>query len=491
MRLVIASRKSDLARIQAYHVASKIKAAFPDIQIEHNFSASFGDKNQDISLFNMPEKGSFTQDFRDGLIDGSFDLVVHSWKDLPTDMEPTSIIHTVKREDPRDVLLIKKSNKHSIISNKKLEILTSSPRRMYGLDLILKDLLPGDINSLNFKEVRGNIPTRLQKLIEGDSDALVIAKAALDRMLHFERDEFESVSKQTRAYLDQCLWMILPLSVFPTAAAQGALAIESHKENHKLNEILKEIHDEQCALNVHLEREILRSYGGGCHQKIGINVATYEFGKVSSLVGKTSKGEILNEYKLLDQSDEVTKSFWPKDPKATSFFLRDEFNPKLAQDNYWVSRENSLPADWKQEERSLLWCAGLKTWVKLASRGYWVNGCSDGLGEEVEQSIDRISDNAKWTKLSHDKSFTSKYNVTSTYALIPKESPPEIEECDEYYWMSATQFEEAFKHNPWLKSKVHYCGPGFTAKTLKKHIDEKKIRLELSYDLWIKKRTNK
>ena len=83
MRVTIGSRRSDLARIQAYQVGETLRGAHPQIEINYSFHESLGDKNLNDPLWQMPEKGVFTQDFREGLLRGDFDLVVHSWKDLP------------------------------------------------------------------------------------------------------------------------------------------------------------------------------------------------------------------------------------------------------------------------------------------------------------------------------------------------------------------------------------------------------------------------
>src|SRR5438045_9165512 len=108
MRVTIASRRSDLARIQAYQVGDALRAVHPQIEINYSFHESLGDKNQNDPLWQMPEKGVFTQDFREGLLRGDFDLVVHSWKDLAIqeDLE-TGIAATLARADARDLLLVR------------------------------------------------------------------------------------------------------------------------------------------------------------------------------------------------------------------------------------------------------------------------------------------------------------------------------------------------------------------------------------------------
>src|SRR5436305_9043730 len=110
MRVTIASRRSELARIQALQVGEALRATHPLLEINYSFRESLGDKNQNDPLWQMPEKGVFTQDFREGLLRGEFDLVVHSWKDLPIEPDPeTEVITTLSRADARDLLLVPRS----------------------------------------------------------------------------------------------------------------------------------------------------------------------------------------------------------------------------------------------------------------------------------------------------------------------------------------------------------------------------------------------
>src|SRR2546427_1150063 len=110
MRVTIASRRSELARIQALQVGEALHRAHPQIEINYSFHESLGDKNLERPLWQMPEKGVFTQDFREGLLRGDFDLVVHSWKDLAIEHDPeTEVVATLPRADARDLLLVPQS----------------------------------------------------------------------------------------------------------------------------------------------------------------------------------------------------------------------------------------------------------------------------------------------------------------------------------------------------------------------------------------------
>src|SRR5882762_10808235 len=130
MRVTIASRRSDLARTQAYQVGETLQTAHPRIEINYSFHDSLGDRNQNDPLWQMPEKGVFTQDFREGLLRGDFDLVVHSWKDLAIEEDrETEIAATLPRADARDLLLVREDRWVDVERTGVMTILTSSPRR--------------------------------------------------------------------------------------------------------------------------------------------------------------------------------------------------------------------------------------------------------------------------------------------------------------------------------------------------------------------------
>ena len=133
MRVTLASRRSELARIQAYQVGDALRLAAPHTEVSYSFHESLGDLNQNDPLWQMPEKGVFTQDFRAGLLRGDFDLVVHSWKDLAIEDDPdTEIAATLPRADARDLLLVPGSRWPEIERTGAMSILTSSPRRGYN-----------------------------------------------------------------------------------------------------------------------------------------------------------------------------------------------------------------------------------------------------------------------------------------------------------------------------------------------------------------------
>src|SRR2546430_2115130 len=164
MRLILAARRSELARIQALQVGCLLEKANLQLKIEYSFHESLGDRNQNDPLWQMPEKGVFTQDLREGLLARRYDLAVHSWKDLAIEEdEQTEIAATLPRADIRDLLLVRRDKWDEAKRTGRLTILTSSPRRSYNLDSFLRRALPARLTELIFEPVRGNVPTRVRK----------------------------------------------------------------------------------------------------------------------------------------------------------------------------------------------------------------------------------------------------------------------------------------------------------------------------------------
>ena len=477
MRLTIASRRSELARIQAYQVGDALQTVHPQLEIKYSFHESLGDRNQNNPLWQMPEKGVFTQDFRAGLLKGDFDLVVHSWKDLAIDDDlKTEIAATLPRADTRDLLLARADRWPEAERTGPISILTSSPRRAYNLDSFLRSALPARLTDLNFMNVRGNVPTRVRKLFQTEVDGLIVAKAALDRLLEAKQREFAPMQAELRAALSRCRWMVLPLSANPAAPAQGALAIEIVRERNDLRELVAPINCANTFSAVVREREILSNYGGGCHQKIGVSVLRRPFGEITSLRGLTDDGKVLNGWSLQPSAPRPPKvareRMWPQESSEPDWFTRERIPTKPDTDTaaLWLAKADALPNDWEVKPEQIVWVSGVESWKRLAQRGIWVNGCAESLGEHEPQKIETIAgSDLKWQKLTHSGSDTdSSMPVAATYRLIPKDGNPDLAGRDHFYWKSGSSFNYALSLNPWLRQMTHFCGPGNTQRTLQK-----------------------
>lgn len=478
MRVTIASRRSDLARIQAYQVGEALETAHPQIEISYSFHESLGDRNQNDPLWQMPEKGVFTQDFREGLLRGDFDLVVHSWKDLAIEEDrETEIAATLPRADARDFLLVREDRWPEVERAGAMNILTSSPRRSYNLESFLREALPANLNELNFINVRGNVPTRVRKLLESDADGLIVAKAAIDRLLEAKQSEFAATREELSYALSQCRWMVLPLRENPSAPAQGALAVEIVRGRNDIRGLLAPLNCAETFAAVTREREILRGHGGGCHQKIGASVRRRPFGEVTFVRGLTDDGKVLDGCSLVSSTSRPPKisrdQMWPLNLAESDWFKREAIAVKPADDQpaLWIAKADALPDDWRPVGKQIVWASGVQTWKRLARRGVWVHGSAESLGEQEPQNIETlVGENLNWLKLTHAGGYDEgAFPVLATYRLVPKNDAPDLSGRKYFFWKSGSSFERALSLTPGLKSMTHFCGPGNTQRILERN----------------------
>jgi hydroxymethylbilane synthase len=478
MRLKISARKSDLARLQAYMVGETLQKKFPGTEIEYRFKESLGDKNLTDPLWKIPEKGVFTEDFNQELLSGETDMVVHSWKDLPTELKSqTEIIATLPRADQRDLLLVKKNHFPRITGARRLHVYSSSPRRSYNLTPFFKEALPFSLQEVSFESVRGNIPTRIRKLLESsETDGLIVAKAALDRLLTAPQAEFSEVRKFLRDSLAQLNWMVLPLTVNPNAAAQGALAVEIVKSREDLKKIFAAVNqpaDYDCAQK---ERQVLASFGGGCHQKIGVAVLQRPYGQIQILKGLSDAGQVLDQYEILGRS---SPRFAPHElfsADEVGGFERRElpFAGLPATTNaLYVGKAEAWPTGLHFDK--IIWASGLQTWKKLARQGHWVHGCSESLGESEETRVETLAgESLHWSKLTHSEGVaTSDKAMIATYELTLTRELPDLRSKKAFYWSSGGLFLRALARFPEIASAFHACGPGHTYEIIRKELSQR------------------
>ncbi|NEQ25878.1 MAG: hydroxymethylbilane synthase, partial [Microcoleus sp. SIO2G3] len=245
----IGSRKSQLALVQTYWVQEQLQKAFPDRHFEVQTMNTQGDKILDVALSKIGDKGLFTQELESGMLDGSLDFAVHSLKDLPTRLPQGLMLGCVtEREDPADAIVVHERNR-----DKQLETLpegaiigTSSLRRLAQL----RHHYP----HLKFKDIRGNLNTRLAKLDAGEYDAIILAVAGLQRLGMGDR-----------------IHQTLPSEISLHAVGQGALGIECRSDDPEILSILKALEHEPTAQRCYAERAFLRELEGGCQVPIGVN----------------------------------------------------------------------------------------------------------------------------------------------------------------------------------------------------------------------------
>jgi hydroxymethylbilane synthase len=494
MDLLIAARTSDLARIQAYAVGEALESSNPDIKVQYHFRQSLGDINQEDPLWSMPEKGVFTQDFREGLRQGQWDMVVHSWKDLPTEaFAGTEVVATLPRADSRDLLLFKRSHWDQVMVSHRARFFSSSPRRSHNLSRFFKSHLPFALKEVEFEPVRGNILTRMTKLVQSNTvDGLIVAKAAIDRLLLSDNGEFKSNRDQIQQMLSQFYWQVLPLSQNPTAAAQGALAIEVAEGRSDLKARLQKIHCPQTWLAVTKEREELKALGGGCHQKLGVTHLLRDYGGLTIVRGQSPGGQSLDRDDFNPSPMKLKKPYVPSGPWFERRVLPEPISVPVHINAHYVARSFALPAHIQLSPEQVVWTAGVKTWQDLAQRGIWVHGTSDSLGEQEPMAIECLAPQLHWAKWTHGDGPPSSWaHKVESYQLAPKAISDDLSQYQEFFWMSGSQFLLAMEHDPQIIKARHFCGPGHTFKTICKVIDEKasgapKPHVLPSYSYWLK-----
>lgn len=245
----IGSRKSQLALVQTYWVQEQLQKAFPDRTFEVHTMSTQGDKILDVALAKIGDKGLFTKELEVGMLNGETDFAVHSLKDLPTNLPEGLMLGCVtERENPADALVVHEKHK-----DKQLDTLpegavigTSSLRRLAQL----RHHYP----HLAFKDVRGNVITRLAKLDAGEYDALILAFAGLHRLDLGDR-----------------IHQSIPSDVSLHAVGQGALGIECREGDTEILELLKVLQHQPTAYRCYAERAFLRELEGGCQVPIGVN----------------------------------------------------------------------------------------------------------------------------------------------------------------------------------------------------------------------------
>lgn len=485
MRLRILTRASDLARLQGALVRDRVLQEWPEAVIDLRARDASGDQDRDTPLWRLGDKGAFTSDLSDALAVGEADIVVHSWKDLP--IEPrhdTVVAATLPRADARDVLLVRSAAVRRRAPW--LKVLSSSPRRAILLGRALPSLLPWALETVECVTVRGNVPTRVARLMEGHADALVVAKAALDRLLHPD-SPFADVRVRIRAALDDCRWLVLPVREHPPAAAQGALALEIAADNRALAEVLQRITDRRTWRAVTRERDILQLHGGGCHQALGASVVPLPCGDVTSVRGRTTAGDALEEWTLAPVSAPLPPAtlaqIWPRPDERAGALRRERAVVQPVDDaGYYVTRAEALPRNWVIGDDRVVWVAGPSTWAKLVARGIWVHGSSEGLGHFDGRAVDGLTGRAMpWHRLTHSAAGVP--DALATYDVM--HTVPAFEGRSHFFWGSASEFRTAIAADPSIRDRWHGCGPGHTYDVVERLAGGGRVRAFLNYDAWL------
>ena len=241
-RIVVGSRGSKLALIQAESVVAGIREANPDIEVSISLITTRGDRERHVQLDLMAGIGVFVKELEEALLDGRIDLAVHSLKDMPTEIPSGLRLAAVtERLDPRDVLVSRGEKLAELASG--ASIGTGSLRRAAQLGNFRPDL--------EACSIRGNVDTRLRKVADGEFDGVILAAAALQRLGREDR-----ISEY------------LPTERFLPAVGQGALAIETRSDDDEVARIVVPLNRLPAWQSITAERAFLAALGGGCRAPI-------------------------------------------------------------------------------------------------------------------------------------------------------------------------------------------------------------------------------
>lgn len=248
-KLIIGTRGSKLALWQAHYTLDKLAEA--GIEAELKIIKTKGDKIQHLSFDKIEGKGFFTKEIEDALLQGEVDMAVHSMKDMPTTQpEGLGLAAVSYRANPSDWLLVRKdavNPKSGLKLGEKPVVGTSSARRKAQLLALQPDI--------QIKDIRGNVPTRLQKLRDGQFDAIMLAAAGVSR-LEIDLSDFEIIKFEPKDFVP--------------APAQGVLTFQIRKEDKILRKTLQILHDQSVVKCTNVERTVLKMMDGGCQMPLGV-----------------------------------------------------------------------------------------------------------------------------------------------------------------------------------------------------------------------------
>jgi len=245
----IGSRGSDLALWQANHVKRQLENLGCSVDI--TIITTQGDAIQHLSFDKLEGKGFFTKEIEQALLDNTIDLAVHSHKDLETNQpEGLKIACVSEREDPADLLLIAKGSVDTskVWNLKENAIVGTSSARRKSQVLRFRD-------DVQIRDLRGNVPTRIQKLRDNQYDAILLAKAGVDR-LEIDLSEFEV--------------FVMDPTEFVPAPAQGVLALQIRESDTALFETLQKMNHPEVQKRIAVERKVLNLMQGGCQLPLGV-----------------------------------------------------------------------------------------------------------------------------------------------------------------------------------------------------------------------------
>ena len=479
----IGTRGSLLAVTQSTLMKNQLEAMSGE-KFELVLIKTQGDEITNKPLWQLEGKDFFTKELDEALLKGDVDFVIHSYKDLGSERpKGIKLAAVTERRFAHDILLIPQSNIEKLKNwSGDFIVGTSSPRRIANLTHALPNYLPY-INSIKCETLRGNVNSRIRKLKDGQYHAITLALAGLERLAHGEKSKAELTELLTGMN-----YLILPQSVFPSAASQGALGIEMREDrddNGKLAKILGGLAHERTIEEVQRERKAFKDYGGGCHLAVGIHVKKIgeDFLHVHS--GEVDSVRIEKKWMegILPPKKAHGKKLFvglPKGDRAEVVY--DEYLKKVPVEethdfthkHVFVTSRYCLPTLKKSSKPRGLWAAGSKTAGRLIADGFWINGTSDSLGTvdlmelKASKALQIITPEiaSNWATLTHKEGSTDLGDVIGCYTReaqkISTAYHDSLHEVGACFWTSYAQFQNFIAEFPILANAIHCCGIGKT-----------------------------
>lgn len=251
----VGTRGSKLALAQTELVIRALRERFPQVDFQMVTMSTRGDRDTSRALLEFGGKAVFVEEFEEAILKGDIDIAVHSAKDMPMEiMEGLTISGTLPRSCPQDVLIYKSGR--SFDRNDSFVVGTSSLRRQYQI----RDMYPNAV----CKNLRGNVGTRIQKLEDGEYDAIILAAAGLERL-----GIIDGSAECVEVHKDELTFRYLSTESMLPAACQGIIAIETRTSGEACD-MVREINDTEAYTQLICERAVLNRLNAGCHEPIGV-----------------------------------------------------------------------------------------------------------------------------------------------------------------------------------------------------------------------------
>lgn len=441
-----------------------------------------GDEITNKPLWQLEGKDFFTKELDEALLRGEVDFVIHSYKDLGSIRpEGIKLAAVTERRFAHDILITAQSTIDKLKDwSDDFIVGTSSPRRIVNLTRSLSDFLPGSPN-IRCETLRGNVNSRIRKLKEGQYHAITLALAGIERLAHTEKSAAE-----LSELLEGMNYFVLPQSVFPSAASQGALGIEmqeNRQDNGKLFGILSQLVHPRTVEEVYRERKAFKEYGGGCHLAVGIHVKKIGDDFLHVHAGEADGKRIDARWMENSKLPKVSGKLFVGLPHGTeSDIIYDEFLTKvpetksltLEKKHLFVTSRYCIDTLKASTPPQGLWAAGTRSAKMLAQAGFWVNGTSDSLGTEdlmalkTSKALKIIHPHLdeEWNVLTHHMGASDLGTIIGCYERVENKVSDDyhqkLKQVGACYWTSYPQYQAFMLKFPELHHAHHFCGLGKT-----------------------------